>query len=324
MNYQNRTLTSRERNWLRIMTSGLLAGITSSAAWGTIVNSPGFPVVTDPDLGQHALEWNYAIAASAVGTSAKSDSLVTYPGPDSTFVSSITQATHASFPLTITQNDTSDVSIDGSVGAGQLHGVAAASTDNGPATASASVTVDFIDNIAITKTGIPKFTFKIDGSVSPDGTNEHNIPGDTVTGGALAQLLVFPDDGNPLPTTGQLMDVTYYESHQIGFDTRTDTVPSSFNTVFQAGTHWWVAARLQVGAGARIVAEDMVHEGSTTDFGDTVTLNIDADPSTPDFAYTTDSGVNYTTSATTPVPEPACITLFAAAGGIMVLRRRTR
>src|SRR5207248_1394028 len=158
---------------------------------------PGFPIVTDPNLGQHALDWSYSVSATAFTSGgSKSDGQTIYPGPNSSYVWGTTAAEHGTYDLGINNlSDKANTNIDGSVGGGELHALAVATTDNGPASTSARVIVDFIDHMVVTRSGIPKFTFQIHGGVTPDGNNEMHIPGDGASGGGTTQLYVFPDTG---------------------------------------------------------------------------------------------------------------------------------
>lgn len=285
--------------------------------------SPGFPpVLQGGNIGAHALDWNYNISDTVFnGSNGKFDHNTVYQFQNDyvEYVGRFDIGVSHQYPVPYNTVTEADSSMAANVGQGKMHADVDSLAKIGFADATTSVYVDFIDLLRIVVPGVPHFSLHTSGNASAEGT------GGFASASGQAEMWFWPFDGNAPPAGGTLFDFTYHEKHSIGPNSTTDEMTSNFHTNLAIGSYWWIAGRLTLNSNAHIGSQTGNGTGipagmeeGLADFSHTAVVNIDPDPSTPGFAYTSDSGVDYSTQ----VPEPTTILLAVGAIGFCPRRRR--
>lgn len=313
----------RQRNGLRMLLTTFVICMMCSSARADLQYTPGFPpVLQGGNIGAHALDWNYNIFdVASTASNGKSDHNTVYPSGNND-VESVGRfdigASHQ-YPNPYNTVTEADSSLAASVAWGQMHADVDSLAKIGYADATANVYVDFIDLLHIVAPGVPHFSLHLSGDSLASGTGGYS------SSIGQAEMWFWPFDGNAPPAGGTLFDFTYHEKHVRGPSSTTDEMTSNFDTNLAVDSYWWLAARLTVQSNAHIGSQTGNGTGvpagteeGFADFSHTAVLNIDPDLSTPNFAYISDSGADYSTR----VPEPTTILLAVGAIGICPRRRR--
>ncbi|MBI1397449.1 MAG: PEP-CTERM sorting domain-containing protein [Betaproteobacteria bacterium] len=303
----------------------LVGALGSPPASAVFAPAPltGFPVV-NPSNGLSAVRAHVSNSAVTFGGIDSFSETMTVFGDDLTD-SATEGSVNTSRPAAPFEAWQATAVATGTAEFGKLRGSTFARLVGGQTSASANITLLFIDRITITGAGLDEsIPFDIDWKADGQATRTTNPllpPGQGLSASAIAEFWIWPDIG-PLPSAGQSFNVVRYSRSVTSVnDFATGT---KFEQVeLPVATNWWIAGQLTLNAGGSVSASFWAPNAgdagitATADWSDTVELFIDPSPGAPEgISLISASGKDYATPAAA-VPEPRTYTLLAA--GLVVM-----
>ena len=303
----------------------LMFAVAPAQAQQLAVISPGFPLV-NATTGFYAIRTSYTANVIAFSQSdGHSDTETFYPFRDEVVQVPIV-TTSASYPVNSIATDSAIVHQSGHAGLGTIGGYVDVTVGDGPANAGTDLVITFLDKIHMARDNQIDITPHLDGVAQKlivDGD-----PTEFVNTGAQFDAYFFSAVNDP-PAAGVGFRPAYYGSATDTFEGETiNATPNT--TVFPAGTDWWIAGRLELRAAGNLPVETDgngypgVSLFAIGAFEHTAFITLDAAPDGQDGpAFTSASGIDYSSAAL--VPEPAAFTTAViAAVAAAVLHRRRR
>ncbi len=184
--------------------------------------------------------------------------------------------------------------------------------------AQATVTLEFMDMLQVTRNGDLDAYFQFHGGVEQDSLPGDPSGGSVASSRATAQLYVWRFS-NQAPAPGTIFDASFFAD--LNQDTSHGRVSNFIGDLdnLQAGDLYWVAGIVTL----QSVAETNDIAGffppsiveATADFAHTAHFYIDPPAGSPDAGYIMASGADYRTPA---VPIPLSLSLFASAMCVLI------
>ena len=308
----------------------LMFAVAPAQAQQLAVISPGFPLV-NATTGSYAISIAYAAQVNAFNTVGQNnDSETFYPLDHDEQVEVPSVESLAISPVNSISSIKAIAHQTGHGGGGMIGGYVDVTVVDGPANSSTDIVINFIDKIHMSRDNQIDISPHLTG-VAEKFTADNSA--EFVNTSAQFDSYFFSAVNDP-PAAGVAFRPAY---HGTATETYTgETITETPNTmVFPAGSDWWVVGRLELRATGNLpISTDFGNYPGVSlfaigDFEHTAFINLDAAPDGQvGPAFTSASGIDYSSAAL--VPEPAAFTtaviaavIAAVAAAVLHRRRRT-